>query len=64
MFLEHIEFMDDRYELKKLIKSYCDYTTKQVIQVFELMAKKLRGKMEARGSISFHHGEAHNTINF
>ena len=34
------------------------------MQVFELMASQLRGKLEARGSRSFHHGETHNTINF
>ena len=63
MVLEPIEVMDDRDELNKLIKSYCDDTTKQVMQVFELMASQLRGKLPARGSISFHHGETHKDIN-
>ena len=34
------------------------------MQGFELMDSQLRGKFETRGSISFHHGETHNTINF
>ena len=56
--------MDDIYELNKLIKSYCDDTTKQVMQVFDMMASQLRGKLAVRGSTSFHHGETHNTISF
>ena len=34
------------------------------MQEFELVASQLRGKMEVRGSRSFHHGETHNTIHF
>ena len=44
MLLEPIEVMDDRYEFKKLINSYFDDTTKQLMQGFELMASQLRGK--------------------
>ena len=64
MVLEPIEFMDDKYELKKLIKLYVDDTTKQLVQRFELMAGQLRGKLEAGGSRSFHHGETNKTIPF
>ena len=35
-----------------------------LIQGFELMASQLRGKLEAGGSRSFHHGETHKTIHF
>ena len=38
--------MNDNYEFKKLIKSYCDDMTKRVMQVFELMANQLRGKLK------------------
>ena len=31
---------------------------------FEFVASQLRGKMEAKGKKSFHHGEKHNTIHF
>ena len=64
MVLEPIEVMDYRYEFKKLINSYFDDTTKQLMQEFELVASQLRGKMEARDKRSFHHGETHNTIHF
>ena len=64
MLLEPIKFMYDRYEFKKLINSYFDDTTKQLMQEFELVANQLRGKMEARGKISFHHGETHKKIIF
>ena len=64
MVLEPIEVMDDKDEFKKLIKSYFDYTTKQLMQEFELVASQLRGKMAGRGNRSFHHGETHNTIHF
>ena len=56
--------MDDIDEFKKFRKSCCDDTTKQIMQVFELMASKLRGKLAARGNRSLHHGETNNTINF
>ena len=59
--MEPIEVMD---ELKKLIKSYVDDTTKQLMQGFELMANQLRGKLAGGGSRSFHHGETHKTIFF
>ena len=64
MVLEPIEVMDDMDEFKKLPKSYFHYMAMQLIQGFELMASQLRGKLEAEGSRSFHHGEAHNTIPF
>ena len=64
MVLSSIEFMDDKDKFNKLIKSYFDDTSKQLMQVFELMASQLRGKVEERGNRSFHHGETHNTINF
>ena len=64
MVLEPIEFMDDIYEFNKWLKSYCDDTTNQIMQVFELMASQLRGNMAARGNRSFHHGYTHNTIHF
>ena len=53
-----------RDEFNKWLKSYGDDTTKQIMQVFELMASQLRGKVEARGNRSLHHGETHNTTNF
>ena len=56
--------MYDIYEFNKCLKSCCDDTTKQIMQVFELMASQLRGKPTARGNKSLHHGETHNTINF
>ena len=56
--------MDDSDEFKKLIKSYFDDTTKQIMQGFELMASQLRGKLEARSSSSFHHWETHKKIIF
>ena len=34
------------------------------MQVYELMASQLWGKLAARGSRSLHHGETRNTINF
>ena len=64
MGLEPIEVMDDKYEFKKLIKSYVYDTTKQLMQGFELIHSQLRGKLEAGGSRSFHHGETHKTIHF
>ena len=64
MILAPIEFIHDIYEFKKCIKPCCDDTTKQIMQVFELMASQLRGKLEARGNRNLHHGETHNTINF
>ena len=64
MVLEPIEVMEYRYEFKKWIKSYCDDTTKHIMQVFKLMASQLRGKLAAGGSRSFHHGGTHNTIHF
>ena len=64
MVLEPIEFMNYRYEFKKLIKSYFDDTTKQLMQGFELMASQLRGKLAAGGSSSSHHGKTHKTILF
>ena len=56
--------IEDMYEFNKLINSYFDDTTKQLMQGFKLMASQLRGNLPAVGSSSFHHGEAHNTINF
>ena len=56
MVLAPIEVMDDRDECKKLINSYFDDTTKQLMQGFELMAIQLRGKLATRGSSSFHNG--------
>ena len=56
--------MDYRDEFKKLMKPYFYDMTKQVMQGFELVASQLRGKLEAGGSISYHHGETHNTIIF
>ena len=53
-----------KVEFKKLIMSYFDDTTKQLMQEFELVASQLRGNMEARGNRSLHHGETHKTINF
>ena len=64
MVLEPIEVMDDRYEFNKLINSYFDDMTKQLMQGFKLMASQLRGNLVAVASSSFHHGEAHNTIHF
>ena len=64
MVLEPIEVMDDRYEFKKLMKSYFDDTTKHVMQGFELVASPLRGKLVAGGSSSFHHGNKHRSIHF
>ena len=46
MVLEPIEVMDDIYEFNKLINSYFDDTTKQLMQGFELMAIQLKGKLE------------------
>ena len=63
MILEPIEVMDDNYEFKKLIKSYFDDMTKQLMQGFKLMASQLRGNLAGGGSISFHHGETHKDIN-
>ena len=34
------------------------------MQGFELMASQLKGKLAARSSRSFHHGETHKTITF
>ena len=62
MFLEPIEVMDDMDEFKKLMNSYFDDATKQLMQGFELMASQLRGKLAEGGSSSFHHGETHKTI--
>ena len=56
--------MDDRDEFNIFLKSYFDDTTKQLMQGFELVASQLRGKMAARGSSNFHHGETHKTIPF
>ena len=56
--------MDDKDEFNKLMKSYFDDTTKQLVQGFELMASQLRGKLAGGGSSSFHNGETHKTINF
>ena len=56
--------MDYRYEFKKLINSYFDDTSKQVMQGFDLMASQLRGKLATGGSNSFHHGETHKKIIF
>ena len=64
MFLEPIEVMDDWDEFKKLMKSYFDDTTKQLMQGFELMTSQLRGKLAAWGSSGFHHGETHKKIIF
>ena len=64
MVLEPIYFMDDIYEFNKWIKSYCDYTTNQLMQGFELMASQLRGKLATWGSSSFHHRETHKKIIF
>ena len=64
MLLVPIEVMDDRYEFKKLMKTYFDDANKQLVQGFELMASQLRGKLVAGGSISFHHGETHKNIIF
>ena len=47
MVLEPIEVMYDRYEFNKLMKSYFDDTTKQIMQGFELVASQLRGKLVA-----------------
>ena len=56
--------MDYRDEFMKLINSYFDDTTKQLMQEFKLVASQLRGKMETMGNRSFHDGETHNTIHF
>ena len=64
MLLEPIEVMDDNDELKKLIKSCVDDTTKKLMQGFKLMTNQLRGKVAAGGSRSFHNGETHKTIPF
>ena len=64
MGLEPIEVMDDMDEFNKLMKSYFDDMTKQVMQGFELVANQLRGKLEAGGGSSSHHGETHKTIIF
>ena len=64
MVLEPIEVMYGKYELKILINSYVDDTTKQLMQGFKLMASQLRGNLAGGGSISFHHGETHNKIHF
>ena len=56
--------MNDNYEFKKLIKSYFDDMTKQLMQGFELMANQLRGKLATWGSSSFHHRETHKNIHF
>ena len=55
MVLEPSKVMDERNEFKKWMKSYFDDKTKQLMQGFKLMASQLRGKMESRGKISFHH---------
>ena len=44
--------MYDMYEFNKLINSYFDDTTKQLMEGFELMASQLRGKLAAGGSRS------------
>ena len=64
MVLAPIEVMDDKDEFNKLIKSYFDDTTKQLMQGFKLMASQLRGKLVGGDSRSFHHGERHKTIPF
>ena len=64
MVLEPIEVMDGRDEFKKLINSYFDDTTKQLMQGFKLMASQLRGKMVVGGGISSHNGEKHKPIYF
>ena len=56
--------MYDKDEFNKLIKSYFDDTTKQLMQKFELVASQLTVKIAAKGNINFHHGETHNTIHF
>ena len=48
----------------KLMNSYFDDTTNQLMQGFELMASQLRGKLVAGGSSSYHYGETHKTIIF
>ena len=62
--MEPIEFIYDKYEFNKLIKSYFYETTNNLMQGFELMASQLRGKLAAGGSSSFHNGETHKTIIF
>ena len=64
MVLEPIEVMDDRDEFKKLMNSYFDDTTKDIMQGFELVASQLRGKLVVKGSSSFHHGNKHRSIHF
>ena len=46
------------------MKSYFYDTTKKILQVFELVASQLRGKLAVGDSSSYHHGETHTTIIF
>ena len=62
MVLEPIEVMYYRDEFNKLMKSYFDDMTKQVMQGFELVASQLRGKLVVGGSSSSHHGKTHKAI--
>ena len=50
--------MDDNGNeyLKKCIKEALEGMIKQLMQRFEVMATQLRGKMAAKGSSSYHHG--------
>ena len=50
--------------MKPLIYDITNNMTQQLMKGFELMASKLRGKLEVGGSKSFHHGETHKTIHF
>ena len=57
MALEPTKFIDDIFEFNKLINSYFDDMTKQLMQGFGLMANQLGGKLAAGGSSSSHHEE-------
>ena len=64
MVLETIEVMDNIDEFNKLLKSYFDDMAKHLMQGLELMSSQLKGKMEARGSNSSHHGKKNKIISF